>query len=117
MSTGNVPPRLGNAHLQIVPYQAFETADKWLILAVGNDGQWQRFCTELGRADWAADPRFRENRGRVKNRESLVAEIASVLKIRPRDEWLACFEKAEIPCAPALNYAESFSLDQMTARG
>src|SRR5579884_1702258 len=65
LTGGAVPPRQGNAHVQIVPYQAFATADDWLILAVGNDGQWQRFCRAADRADWAADPRFATNVLRV----------------------------------------------------
>ena len=61
LTSGAVPPRQGNAHLQIVPYQLFATADGWLVLAVGNDGQWQRFCQAAERPDLAADPRFTTN--------------------------------------------------------
>src|SRR5262249_52051938 len=72
LSSGAVPPRQGNAHLQIVPYQAFATADSWLVLAVGNDGQWQRFCEAAERPDLAADPRFTTNVQRVQARAVLV---------------------------------------------
>src|SRR5207248_3975336 len=65
LTSGTVPPRQGNAHLQIVPYQLFATADGWLVLAVGNDGQWQRFCRAAGRDDLAADDRFTTNPLRV----------------------------------------------------
>src|SRR5262249_53966704 len=72
LTSETVPPRQGNAHLQIVPYQLFATADSWLVLAVGNDGQWQRFCQAAGLADLAADPRFATNMLRVQNRDILV---------------------------------------------
>src|SRR5262245_239099 len=72
LTSGRVPPRQGNAHFQIVPYQAFATADDWLVLAVGNDGQWQRFCAAAERPDLAADPRFTTNTLRVQNRAALV---------------------------------------------
>src|SRR5437763_3429523 len=71
LSGGTVPPRQGNAHLQIVPYQLFATADSWLVLAVGNDGQWQRFCRAAGGAGLADDPRFATNPLRVRNRDEL----------------------------------------------
>src|SRR5437764_1767495 len=72
LTSGQVPPRQGNAHLQIVPYQLFATSDGWLVLAVGNNGQWQRFCQTAGREDLAADPRFATNPLRVRNRDDLV---------------------------------------------
>src|ERR1700730_11058882 len=72
LTSGQVPKRQGNAHLQIVPYQAFQTADDWLVLAVGNDGQWQRFCQAAGRDDLARAPRFATNVARVQNRQILV---------------------------------------------
>src|SRR5207244_7318672 len=87
LTSGQVPPRQGNAHLQIVPYQAFATADDWLILAVGNDGQWQRFCRAAGRADWAADPRFATNVQRVQNRAALVPLVEAEMRRRSSAEW------------------------------
>ncbi len=117
LSTQKIPPRQGNAHLQIVPYQTFQASNDWLILAVGNDDQWQRFCLAVGRTDWANDPRFRENQGRVRHREILVPEISELFRTGDRDAWLTLLEKAEIPCAPVLNYAEVFSLEQIAARG
>src|SRR5207244_4498560 len=70
--SGTVPPRQGNAHLQIVPYQLFATADTWVVLAVGNDGQWQRFCQAAERPDLGTDDRFTTNTLRVDNRDALV---------------------------------------------
>ena len=80
LTSGQVPKRQGNAHLQIVPYQAFQTADGWLIVAVGNDGQWQRFCQVAGRNDLAADARFVTNADRVRNRQTLVPIVEAIMR-------------------------------------
>src|SRR6266540_1160349 len=85
LTSGAVPPRQGNAHLQIVPYQAFATADDWLVLAVGNDGQWQRFCAVAGRADLADDPRFATNKLRVERRHVLVPLLEEVMRQWPTE--------------------------------
>src|SRR5947207_875249 len=81
--TGDMPARQGNAHLQMVAYQAFQTADDWLILAIGNDGQWQRFCAAAERPDLARDPRFTTNTQRVTERAVLVPLIEAVMQTRP----------------------------------
>src|SRR5262249_56825194 len=101
LSSGVVPPRQGNAHLQIVPYQAFATADDWLVLAVGNDGQWQRFCQAAERPDLAADPRFATNTLRVQNRNLLVPVLEEVLRARPGADWQERLPAAEGAPAPA----------------
>ena len=80
LTSGHMPARQGNAHLQIVPYQAFQTADDWLVVAVGNDGQWQRFCAAAERHDLARDPRFTTNTQRVTERAVLVPLIEAVMK-------------------------------------
>src|SRR5581483_6737942 len=82
LTSGRVPPRQGNAHLQIVPYQLFATADSWLVLAVGNDGQWQHFCRAAGRDDLAADARFQTNPKRVEQRDVLVPLLEPLLRTR-----------------------------------
>src|SRR5438132_598186 len=79
LTSGEVPARQGNAHLQIVPYQLFATADGWLVLAVGNDRQYQRFCEQAGRPELASDPRFVSNPLRVQHRDELVPMIAQVM--------------------------------------
>jgi crotonobetainyl-CoA:carnitine CoA-transferase CaiB-like acyl-CoA transferase len=117
LTGGAVPSRQGNAHLQIVPYQAFATADDWLILAVGNDGQWQRFCRTAGRADWAADPRFATNVLRVQNRAALVPLVELEMRRRPSAEWQRLLTEAEVPHAAVLDYRQLFALDQAAARG
>lgn len=117
LSSSVMPARQGNAHLQIVPYQAFATADEWLILAVGNDGQWQRFCRAAGRDDLANDPRFATNTQRVGARDSLVPMIEALMRTRTYADWHGRLEDAEVPHAPVLNYPQLFALEQVAARG
>jgi glutaryl-CoA transferase len=117
LTGGTVPPRQGNAHLQIVPYQAFATADDWLILAIGNDGQWQRFCEAVGHPDWAGDPRFANNTARVEHRADLVPLMETLFRTRSSAAWRELLERAEIPHAPVWNYAQLFATDQAQARG
>lgn len=114
---GSVPHRMGNGHPSIVPYQAFETADGHVILAVGNDGQFARFCAIAGHPEWADDPRFTRNADRVRNREALVPLIAGVMQRRGRAAWLAALEAAGIPCSPVNGIDEVFADPQVRARG
>ena len=115
--TGSNPRRLGNAHPSIVPYQAFATADGHIILAVGNDGQFARFCQVAGRPDLAADERFRANAGRVLHRAALVPELERVLATRPSSDWIASLEAAGVPCGPINDLGQVFEDPQVHARG
>jgi crotonobetainyl-CoA:carnitine CoA-transferase CaiB-like acyl-CoA transferase len=117
LSSGTVPERQGNAHLQIVPYQLFATADGWLVLAVGNDGQWQHFCQAAGRADLAADARFTTNTQRVEQRDVLVPLIEQIMRGKTTAAWQAALVAAGVPHAPVWNYAELFASPQAAARG
>jgi crotonobetainyl-CoA:carnitine CoA-transferase CaiB-like acyl-CoA transferase len=117
LTSGTVPERQGNAHLQIVPYQLFATADTWIVLAVGNDGQWQRFCQVAGRPDLGADPRFATNPLRVENRRVLVPLVEGVLRSRTTQQWEGLLREAEIPHAPVWDYADVFAHPQAAARG
>jgi crotonobetainyl-CoA:carnitine CoA-transferase CaiB-like acyl-CoA transferase len=117
LTNGQVPPRQGNAHLQIVPYEAFATADDWLVLAVGNDSQWQHFCQAAQRADLAADTRFATNVERVANRAVLVPMIAEVMRQRSCAEWQKRLLAVDVPHAPVWNYAQLFAQQQVAARG
>jgi crotonobetainyl-CoA:carnitine CoA-transferase CaiB-like acyl-CoA transferase len=117
LTGGHVPARQGNAHLQIVPYQAFATADDWLILAVGNDGQWQRFCRATERPDWAADGRLTTNVLRVQNRAVLVPQVEAELRKRTCAEWQRRLTEVEVPHAAVLDYRQLFGLEQVAARG
>lgn len=100
LTSGQVPERLGNAHPNIVPYQAFTTQDGHLILAVGNDAQFQRFCEVAGCNELAQDERFLTNAQRVEHRQTLVPLLIPVLKQRSTDDWLLALEKVGVPCGP-----------------
>jgi crotonobetainyl-CoA:carnitine CoA-transferase CaiB-like acyl-CoA transferase len=117
LTTGVAPQRAGNAHQNIVPYQVFEVADGHLILAVGNDGQYAKFCDVIGRPELARDPRFARNADRVRNRETLVPMLAAELKKRPRREWLEALEAAKVPCGPINDLADVFADPHVRARG
>jgi len=98
--TGQAPRRAGNAHQNIVPYQTFAVADGHLILAVGNDSQFAKFCDVAGHADWARDPRYATNAERVRRRDELVPLIAAAMRTRPQRAWLDALETAGVPCGP-----------------
>jgi crotonobetainyl-CoA:carnitine CoA-transferase CaiB-like acyl-CoA transferase len=117
LTSETVPPRQGNAHLQIVPYQLFATADGWLVLAVGNDGQWRRFCAAAGEPALGGDARFRENADRVRHREELVPKVDAIMKRRTTRQWQDALVAAEVPQAPVWDYAELFAQPQGEARG
>ncbi len=117
LTSAEVPPRQGNAHLQIVPYQLFATADGWIVLAVGNDRQYQRFCEQAGRPELATDPRFATNPKRVEHRDVLVPIVAELLKQKTTRDWQERLEKAGVPCAPVWTYADVFAHPQAEARG
>lgn len=114
---GKAPGRLGNAHPNIVPYQAFETADGHLILAVGNDAQFARFCRLAELPETAADPRFLTNTGRVTHREALLSVVAQALKRQTTHEWLAMLDAAGIPAGPINTIDQAFAEPQALARG
>ncbi|MCW5609966.1 MAG: CoA transferase [Rubrivivax sp.] len=115
--TRQAPRRAGNAHQNIVPYQVFEVADGHLILAVGNDGQFERFCGVAGCPELATDPRFTRNADRVRHRATLVPLLEPVLKRRTRADWLAALEAAKVPCGPINDLADVFADPQVRARG
>lgn len=117
LASGTMPARQGNAHLQVVPYQLFQTADDWLVLAVGNDGQWQRFCKAAERPDLARDERFTTNEGRVRLRHELVPLIEKLLKTKPRAAWEKLLLAADVPHAPVRDYAALMADPQAAARG
>ncbi len=114
--SGEIPKRWGTAHETIVPYQGFETKDKYIIVAVGNDQIWVRFCNILGRPELAEDPRFKTNPLRVKNRDECIAILKDILKIRSRDEWLQLLNDHSIPCAPINSMDEVFKDPQVLHR-
>ncbi|MDO9091147.1 MAG: CaiB/BaiF CoA-transferase family protein [Rubrivivax sp.] len=115
--TKKAPSRAGNAHQNIVPYQVFEVADGHLILAVGNDGQFARFCAVAGCAELAKDARFAVNANRVRNRDVLVPLLAHRMQLRSRADWLAALEAAKVPCGPINDLADVFADPQVRERG
>ncbi len=116
MCSDTVPQRWGNAHPQVVPYQVFATSDGHLILAVGNDSQFQRFCEAAGRQDLADSPLFKTNTLRLLNREQLITQINAVMKTRTKAAWLAVLEAANVPCGPINNLKEVFEHPQVQHR-
>ncbi|RTR06383.1 CaiB/BaiF CoA transferase family protein [Halomonas nitroreducens] len=115
--TGQDPERHGNAHPNIVPYQAFACADGHLVLTVGNDAQFARLADLLGRPEWAGDPAFATNAARVGNREVLVPMIAEAFLAQGRDAWLAELEARGIPAGPINTLTEVFADPQVRHRG
>ncbi len=114
---GETPPRLGNAHPNIVPYQVFATSDGHFILACGNDSQFARIAELCGHAEWAADPRFARNADRVAHRAELVPLLAEVFVTRTRDEWLAALDAAGVPNGPINTVDQAFADPRIVARG
>ncbi|OWK43026.1 CoA-transferase [Fimbriiglobus ruber] len=117
LSGGAVPPRQGNAHLQIVPYQLFETADGWIVLNVGNDAQWRAFCQAADAAELGANPRYATNRFRVETRDELVPKVAAIMRIRSTAEWEQRLVAATVPHAVVRDYSGVFADEQTLARG
>ena len=114
---GRTPTRMGNAHPNIVPYQVFATRDGQMVLAVGNDGQFARFCELAGHADVARDERFATNQARVANRAELIALITSWTLQRDTQEWVDALDRAAVPCAPILDVGQVLEHPHVVARG
>ena len=119
---GKVPGRSGNAHQNIVPYQVFEVAPAsngvkdHLILAVGNDGQFAKFCAVAGQAELASDPRFAKNQDRVRHRDTLVPLLETIFMTRRKSDWLSALEAAKVPCGAINNLAEVFADPHVRSR-
>ncbi|MEP0806117.1 MAG: CoA transferase [Chloroflexota bacterium] len=114
---GKPPRRLGNAHPNLAPYEAFTARDGWFILGVANERQWETLCNLLAHPELKADPRFATNGDRVANRETLVAELNKIFSQRSVDEWLADIANAGLPCGPINSIPQVFAHPQTQARG
>jgi crotonobetainyl-CoA:carnitine CoA-transferase CaiB-like acyl-CoA transferase len=114
--TGQRPRRYGNAHPQIVPYEAFATADGHVVLAVGNDGQWQRFCQATNRAELSKDSRFATNPDRVEHRRELIPLLNELFASRTTADWLDLLGRTDIPHGPVLALDEILATPQVAAR-
>ncbi|TDD38719.1 CoA transferase [Actinomadura sp. KC06] len=110
VAAGVVPAAMGNEHPSIAPYELFETADRPLVIAAGNDRQFRSLCAALGRPDLAADERFATNSTRVANRRPLKCELTTALAERTADDWFAALTAAEVPCGPINDVAGAFDL-------
>ena len=117
LNSGSVPERMGNAHPTVVPYQDFPTADGDMILAIGNDGQFARFCTAAGHPEWAADERFSTNPQRVVNRATLVPLMRQATVLRTTLEWTATLDPVAVPCGPINRLDEVFADEHVRSRG
>ena len=114
---GKVPQPLGNAHPNIVPYQVFPTEDGHIILACGNDGQYQRWCEVAGATDLRDDPRYATNPLRIRNRDSLCPAMEPYMRSKTTDQWVAALEAAGVPCGPVNTIDQVFENPQVQARG
>jgi crotonobetainyl-CoA:carnitine CoA-transferase CaiB-like acyl-CoA transferase len=114
--SGKVPKRQGNAHANIVPYQVFRTADAHMVLAVGNDRQFAKFCAIAGCPELATDERFATNNSRVRNRDILVPMLEEVLLARSTADWVAPLEAAGVPAGPINDIAQAFDHPQVKHR-
>jgi len=117
LATGRAPGRMGNQHPSLAPYQDFPTADGAMLLAIGNDGQFQRFCAAAGQPQWAEDPRFSTNTLRVQNRAVLIPAMEQVTRTRSTSAWVQLLEDKAVPCGPINTIAQAFDDPQVQARG
>jgi formyl-CoA transferase len=117
LNTGKVPQRQGNSHPSLAPYQDFQTQDGAMLLAIGNDGQFARFCEAAAHPEWAADPRFATNTLRVKHREVLIPALQAITRTRSTAQWISLLEDKAVPCGPINDMGQAFADAQVKARG
>ncbi len=113
---GVIPKRYGNAHPNIVPYQVFKAKDEYIIIGVGNEEQWKRFCKVIEREDLASDPRFETNAKRLENRNVLIPIIEEIISQRDGDYWLKRLEEAGIPSGPINTVDKAINDEQVVYR-
>ena len=116
LNTGKVPQRQGNSHPSLAPYQDFPTADGSMLLAIGNDGQFARFCEAAGQPQWAQDARYASNTLRVTHRETLIAAMQAVTRTRTTAQWIALLEDKAVPCGPINTIGQAFADAQVQVR-
>ncbi|NQW70984.1 MAG: CoA transferase [Betaproteobacteria bacterium] len=114
---GKVPFRYGNAHASLVPYQVFAVKDGEIVVAVGNDTQWQRFCEAINRPDLAKDPKWEKVTGRITGRSELIPQLAKTMLEKGMNEWITILEQHDVPCGPINNYQQVFADPQVIHRG
>jgi crotonobetainyl-CoA:carnitine CoA-transferase CaiB-like acyl-CoA transferase len=114
---GKVPFRYGNAHASLVPYQVFAVQDGEIVVAVGNDTQWQRFCEATNRPDLAKDPKWEKVTGRITGRSELIPQLAKTMLEKGMNEWITILEQHDVPCGPINNYQQVFADPHVIHRG
>ncbi len=117
LNADDIPQRAGNIHPSVGPYQDFPSKDGNVLLAIGNDGQFARFCAATGNEAWAQDARFTRNSGRIIHRKDLQELMYPLMKTRTTAEWIALLEDKAVPCGPINNIAQAFEDEQVIARG
>ncbi len=117
LTSGQVPKRWGNAHPNVIPYQVFACSDGHIIVAVGNDSQFRKFCEVLGESALGSDDRFATNSNRIRNRDALIPLLEPRMRARSRDAWVDALEAAGVPCGPINNIDQVFENPQVKARG
>jgi crotonobetainyl-CoA:carnitine CoA-transferase CaiB-like acyl-CoA transferase len=116
LNTGKVPERQGNSHPSLAPYQDFPTQDGAMLLAIGNDGQFARFCQSIEKPEWSADPRFATMGARVANRAELIPAMQTVTRTRTTAQWIKLLEDKAVPCGPINDIGQAFADEQVKAR-
>ncbi len=116
LTSGQSAPRMGNAHSTIVPYQTFKTSDGYIILAIGNDGQFKKFCDFAGHPEWAKDEQFSTNKARVLNRDDLIPLLSKTIAEKPAAHWIDGLRQADVPCGPVNTIDKVFEMEQVQAR-
>ena len=117
LNTGVPPMRQGNSHPSLAPYQDFSTKDGSMLLAIGNNGQFVRFCEAAGQSEWGTDERFMTNTLRVKHREVLISQMQALTRTRTTAEWVALLEDKAVPCGPINDISQAFDDAQVKSRG
>ncbi|MDG1707199.1 MAG: CaiB/BaiF CoA-transferase family protein, partial [Emcibacteraceae bacterium] len=116
LMSGNIPKRHGNEHVSVVPYQTFKTKDGDIVLAVGNDNQFDKF-SRLVNKSWSGDNLYKTNAARVENRQTLIPEISKILEDKTTSEWIMLLEKHGVPCGPVNTVADILSDPHVKERG
>lgn len=117
LTSGEVPMRMGNAHMNIVPYQVMATRDGHIIIAVGNDGQFARFCAVAGCPELSQNPMYKTNGDRLAHRDELITILSAIVSKRSSADWLAALEAATVPCGPINTLDQVFADPQVVHRG
>jgi crotonobetainyl-CoA:carnitine CoA-transferase CaiB-like acyl-CoA transferase len=117
LATGQNPPRLGNQHPNIVPYQVFPTSDGFIVLSIANDPTFKRFCENVGLGQLAADARFATNAARVENRQAVIGALTPVMKTMTTAAWVKRLEELKVGCGPINTVRDAFADPQIRARG